>query len=77
LKYLSRTFNKCGIRPVPIETGGGSDANIFNEHGIKAINITNGMRQVHSKEECISLADLYNGCRVLLQAIADFREFSP
>ncbi len=77
LKYLSGALSRCGIEPVPIETGGGSDANIFNEHGIKAINMANGMRQVHSNDECIYLLDLYNGCKVLLQAIADFKEFNP
>jgi tripeptide aminopeptidase len=76
-QYLGRTFKKCRIEPLPLMTGGGSDANVFNEHGVKAVPITTGMRQVHSKDERISLADLYNGCKVLLQAIADFKEFIP
>jgi tripeptide aminopeptidase len=77
LRYLGRVVSRCGIVPVLIETGGGSDANVFNEHEIKAINMANGMRQVHSNDECIYLLDLYNGCRVVLQAIADFTEFNP
>jgi tripeptide aminopeptidase len=77
LKYLCGAVSRCGLEPVLIETGGGSDANVFNEHGIKAINMANGMRQVHSSEEHIDLSDLFNGCRVVLQAITDFPEFNP
>ncbi len=75
LKYLVGAVGRCGIEPVLIETGGGSDANIFNEHGIKAINMANGMRQVHSSDEHIFLRDLYSGCRVVLQALTDLEGF--
>lgn len=77
LTYLAGVISRCGIDPVFIETGGGSDANVFNAHGIKAVNVTNGMRQVHSSDEHIFLRDLYGGCRVVLQAITDFEGFTP
>ena len=76
LTYLGGVISRCGIDPVLIETGGGSDANVFNAHGIKAVNIANGMRQVHSSDEHIFLRDLYDGCRVVLQAITDFEGFT-
>ena len=76
LQYLSAVFTKCGMTPRLAETGGGSDANVFNAHGIKAINVTNGMRQVHSSDEHIFLRDLHSGCQIVLQAIADFERFN-
>ncbi len=72
LHFLQGVFRKCGIEPVLAATGGGSDANIFNQRGITAINLSNGMQKVHSTEEYISLKDLFNGCLVLLTAVADF-----
>ncbi len=76
LKYLSGVFRKCSIEPVLVATGGGSDANIFNQRGITAVNISTGMQKVHSTEEYISIKDLVNGCLIVLKAGMDFREFS-
>lgn len=72
LRFVDETFRKCSISPVHVLSGGGSDANIFNQSGITAVNIANGMMKVHSPEEEIGLADLYDGCRIVLAAAADF-----
>lgn len=74
LKFLDGVFKKCGIKPVHVVTGGGSDANIFNHHGIKTINISNGMQNVHSTDEFIYLKDLCNGCLVVLNTLLELRE---
>jgi tripeptide aminopeptidase len=73
LKYLSGVYRDLGIEPSFVKTGGGSDANIFHQHGIMAINISNGMRQVHSPDEFIMLEDLYRACEITLKAASDFR----
>ena len=39
-------------------TGGGSDANIFNENGIKTLNISTGMEKEHTCSERISIKNL-------------------
>lgn len=75
LQFLCGVFRKCGREPLLVPTGGGSDANIFNERGIKTVNMANGMRKVHSTAEHIHLRDLHEGCRLLLQAMKDFRDF--
>lgn len=69
LMFLGKIFKGCGIEPVHTTTGGGSDANIFNQNGITAINISTGMQKVHSTEEHIHIKDLFNGCVVVLSAI--------
>lgn len=70
LRFLDEIYKKCGLEPVHTTTGGGSDANIFNQNGIMAINISTGMQKVHSTEEHIHIKDLYNGSVVVLSAIA-------
>ncbi len=76
LEFVSDTFLKCGIRPEYVRTGGGSDANIFNARGIRSINISTGMQNVHSTNEYIEIEDLVMGCCVVLTAIEQFTEFS-
>jgi tripeptide aminopeptidase len=75
LKYLDGIYKNCGIETAHVTTGGGSDANIFNEKGITSINISNGMQNVHSTEEFITIQDLYNGCLIVLQSVAGFNKF--
>lgn len=76
LDFLCGAFRGCGIEPVYSVTGGGSDANIFNQRGITAINISNGMQKVHSTEEHIYIRDLLDGCRVVFTTITEFPGFS-
>jgi tripeptide aminopeptidase len=75
LQFLCGVFRKLDKEPLMVPTGGGSDANIFNERGIKAVNMSNGMRKVHSTDEHIYIRDLFDGCRFLLLAMTDFRDF--
>lgn len=69
LLFLGKVFKGCGMEPVHTTTGGGSDANVFNQNGIMTINIATGMQKVHSTEEHIYIKDLFNGCVVVLSAI--------
>lgn len=75
LEFMDGVVNNCGITPVHVTSGGGSDANIFNMRGIKTINISTGMQKVHSHEEYILLNDLYKGSLLLLKAITEFTKF--
>jgi tripeptide aminopeptidase len=75
LVFMEKVCSSCDIGPVRIMTGGGSDANILNHRGIKTINMSTGMRNVHSTEEYIDVRDLYKGCLVVVKAIMDFTEF--
>lgn len=70
LRFLDGIYKECGLEPVHTTTGGGSDANIFNQNGIIAINISTGMQKVHSTEEHIHIKDLFNGSVVVLSVIA-------
>jgi tripeptide aminopeptidase len=56
---LARTaLERCGIEPVEVEVGGGSDVNVFVERGLSCVNVANGMANIHSADEHIAVADL-------------------
>lgn len=51
-------------------TGGGSDANIFNGHGLKTAIVATGMTKVHTTDECIDLVDLVSLTELLLAIVS-------
>src|SRR3989338_2775256 len=58
VKKLSVIYKKLGISPKFVQTGGGSDANIFNAIGVKSIILGVGATNLHSNKEKIRIADL-------------------
>lgn len=62
----SKALKSIGIKPALAVSGGGSDTNIFNAHSIKAINLSSGMRQVHTTKEYIMIPDLINVASLVL-----------
>ncbi len=55
------------LEPQLVSTGGGSDANIFNDAGIPTANLGIGMCKVHSTDEYIPVRDLVLNARYLLE----------
>ncbi|MDD1793652.1 M20/M25/M40 family metallo-hydrolase [Enterovibrio sp. ZSDZ42] len=55
---IKAAFEAIGIEPVTKPTGGGSDANVFNEKGLLTVNMSTGMAKVHTTEEFIAVSDL-------------------
>ena len=49
--------------------GGGSDANIFNDHGIEMIILSTGMKKVHSHDEHVALKDMIHVTELLIEII--------
>ena len=49
--------------------GGGSDANIFNGYGLQTAIIATGMTHVHSTEEQVSLRDMVDLTRLILELV--------
>lgn len=57
---------------VPLQVkaaGGGSDANIYNAHGIETVIIGTGMNKVHSVEEEVKVADMVKIAGLLVEVI--------
>ncbi len=65
----SQALKSIGINSALAVSGGGSDTNIFNAHGMKAINLSSGMRQVHTTKEYVLIQDLVNVASLVLSII--------
>ncbi len=64
---------ELGLKMEPEISGGGSDANIFNERGIESVVIGTGMQEPHTVQEYIKTEDLYNCARLILNIVAQNR----
>ncbi len=60
----------CGIEPVPVATGGGSDANAFIAGGLTVVNVANGTDRPHQPDESVSVAALETMLDVTLALVA-------
>ena len=56
----------AGTSVTTASIGGGSDANVFNRRGIDAVNFGTGMRDIHTVNEWLDLADFYACADVVL-----------
>ncbi|MBF0516098.1 MAG: M20/M25/M40 family metallo-hydrolase [Nitrospirae bacterium] len=71
-EFVGLVKNVCeglSITPEFIVYGGGSDANIFNSHGIKSLVISSGMQLPHTTDEYIKEEDLSLAALMLLGTI--------
>ena len=50
-------------------SGGAADANVFNEHGLQCVNLANGMTDIHTPHERISVDDLESMVDVTLALV--------
>ena len=53
-----RRSRACGYEPSYALSGGGADANVFNERGRRCANLANGMTDIHTPDERIAVEDL-------------------
>ena len=51
-------LERTGHTPRFARSGGGADANVFNERGLACVNLANGMAEIHTPDEHIAVADL-------------------
>jgi tripeptide aminopeptidase len=58
VQLASTALGRCGYEVSYALSGGGADANVFNERGRRCVNLANGMTDIHTPDEHISVADL-------------------
>jgi tripeptide aminopeptidase len=58
LAVAERALRACGYEPVPIDSGGASDANSFETAGFACTNLADGTERNHEPGERISAQDL-------------------
>lgn len=69
IQQIFAACRRIGTEPHTAATGGGSDANIFNQYGITAVNIATGMEKVHTAEERILLRNLEKIAELTLELV--------
>ena len=67
LKAAFKALKNLGLEPVITSSGGGSDINIFNSRGKRAVNLSSGMENVHTSSEYVKLEQLYLLARLVLE----------
>ena len=58
VRLAAAALELVGVQPRYGLSGGGADANVFNERGLQCLNLANGMTDIHTPDERIAIADL-------------------
>jgi len=58
VRLAAAALERCGHAPSYALSGGGADANVFNERGRRCVNLANGMTDIHTPDERIAVDDL-------------------
>jgi tripeptide aminopeptidase len=58
VRLAATALERSGHTPTYSLSGGGADANVFNERGLACVNLANGMTEIHTPDEHIAVADL-------------------
>jgi tripeptide aminopeptidase len=58
VQLAATALERTGHTPTYSLSGGGADANVFNERGLACLNLANGMTDIHTPDERIAVADL-------------------
>ena len=69
VKIASKAAQNLGLPGVISISGGGSDANVFNENGISVAIAGSGMNNVHTVNEFIKVEDLKKGVQWVKEVI--------
>ncbi|MBU0502144.1 MAG: M20/M25/M40 family metallo-hydrolase [bacterium] len=69
MRLAISAVKEAGLKPVLQQTGGGSDANIFNAAGIPTVILGSGMHQVHTTKEYANINEIVQGAEILLGLI--------
>lgn len=68
---VTLAMTALGIKAHFTSTGGGSDTNNYNKHGIEAVNLGIGMEKVHTNDERIALINLERSADMVLMLISE------
>jgi tripeptide aminopeptidase len=58
VRLAATALEACGYEPTYGLSGGGADANVFNERGRRCVNLADGMKDIHTPDEHIAVEDL-------------------
>ncbi len=71
MRRVNAAARAIGMELIMEKAGGGSDANIFNGHGMATAILATGMTNVHSVKEQVELADMVGVTELLLALMVE------
>jgi len=74
VQLAATALGRTGHEPSYILSGGGADANVFNQRGLQCLNLANGMTDIHTPEEHIAAGDVEDMVEVTLALVDAARE---
>ncbi|MDR3259830.1 MAG: M20/M25/M40 family metallo-hydrolase [Fusobacteriaceae bacterium] len=74
LATVEKACNNIGLPYKEQSSGGGSDANVYNEKGFISVNIATGMFKVHTTDEMIEIKDIVDTCKLIIEMIKEFNK---
>jgi tripeptide aminopeptidase len=66
VRIAHSALEQSGYTPSYALSGGAADANVFNERGLACLNLANGMQDIHTPDERITVEDLEGMVEVTL-----------
>jgi tripeptide aminopeptidase len=69
VRIAHAALERSGYTPSYGLSGGAADANIFNERGLACLNLANGMQDIHTPDERITVDDLEGMVEVTLALV--------
>jgi tripeptide aminopeptidase len=70
VEVAAAALRECDIEPVYINTGGGSDANVFIQGGLHVVNLANGTEGNHQPDESVTVEALEKMLDVTLALVS-------
>jgi tripeptide aminopeptidase len=77
VRVAEQALRACGHEPVPISSGGGSDANALIAQGLPTVNMANGTERNHEPGERVSALALEQMLDVALALLDEAASLSP
>jgi tripeptide aminopeptidase len=69
VRIAHSALERTGYTPTYGLSGGAADANVFNEQGLACLNLANGMQDIHTPDERITVEDLEGMVEVTLALV--------
>jgi tripeptide aminopeptidase len=76
VRLASVALERAGFTPSYVLSGGGADANVLNERGLSCLNLANGMKEIHTRDEHVAVRDLEAMVEVTLALVETARTLS-
>jgi len=66
IEIVHEAAERIGFEPIPRVTGGGADANIFNDFGVQTTVIGCGMVNIHRHDEYVLISDMVKSAQYVV-----------